>query len=186
VVLLPRPRPGIGLREFEPADEPAVQEMFAAAADYFTAATGGPPAPGDVQSLFYALPADADLGPDAKRVLVIERDGRPVGVVDLVLGHPTAAGCAVGLFLLHPDHRRQRIGADVARALIAHAGRSGITLVTATTPVDWPPGAAFLEHLGFAVEPAEQARHQRGNRNLGPAERPVRRARLQLPGGRAS
>jgi len=41
-----------------------------------------------------------------------------IGLVDVVLDHPQPAAAAVGLFLVHPDYRRQRIGDDLAEALI--------------------------------------------------------------------
>lgn len=76
--------------------------------------------------------------------------------------------------------RRLGVGDVVARALIQHARESGIRLVTATTPLGWTPGLAFLEHLGFAVEAPEEPCHQSSNRNLGPREVVVRRGSLRL------
>jgi GNAT superfamily N-acetyltransferase len=76
--------------------------------------------------------------------------------------------------------RRLGVGDVVARALIQHARESGIRLVTATTPLGWAPGLAFLEHLGFALEAPEEPCHQSSNRNLGPREVVVRRGSLRL------
>ena len=69
IVLRFTPRPDLEVREFVPEDEPGVRALFAAGEDYFVAATGSPSAPGDVQSLSYALPEGAE--PDAKRLLVV-------------------------------------------------------------------------------------------------------------------
>ena len=171
-------RPNLTVRDFLPEDEPGVQALFAAGEDYFVAATGGPSTPGDVQSLFYALPNGAE--PDAKRLLVVVCDEVVIGLVDVVLDHPEPAAAAVGMFLLHPDYRRRGVGDAVAGELIQHARESGFSLVTATTPLGWTPGRAFLEHLGFGIDEPEQALHQISNRNLGPHEPPVLRARLHV------
>lgn len=172
------PLPDLQIREFVPEDEQGVQALFTAAEDYFVAATGDPAAPGDVQSLFYALPAGAE--PGAKRLLVVVRDGQVIGLVDAVLGHPQADAAAVGLFLVHPDHRRQGLGDTISTALLEQARGSGIRLVTATTPIEWAAGSAFLESLGFAIAAPDDARPQPGNRNVGPRESTVLRGALHL------
>jgi len=171
-------RPDLEVRDFTPEDETGVQALLAADEDYFVAATGSPSAPGDVQSLFYSLPEGADL--DAKRLLVVVCGGLVIGLVDVVLDYPEPSAAAVGLFFVHPDHRRQGVGDAVAGALINYARESQIHLVTTTTPLEWAPGRAFLEHLDFTVEAPEQARHQTSNRNLGPFEPPVLRAQMHL------
>lgn len=74
-----------------------MQALFAAGEDYFVAATGGTSTPGDLQSLFYALPNGAE--PDAKRLLVVVCDEVVIGLVDVVLDHPEPAAAAVGMFL---------------------------------------------------------------------------------------
>src|SRR5579875_1108687 len=149
--------PNIRIRELVPDDEPGALAVFSACNDYFEAATGTPSAPGDVQSLFYAIPEGAE--PEQKRVLVVMRDARLIGVIDIVIRYPHRSACAVGLFLLHPDQRRQGLGSSIARMLLSQARKNGITQVTATTPVGWPAGRAFLENLGFAIgPPARQER----------------------------
>jgi hypothetical protein len=94
-----RTAPGARLvtRPADGPDEAALQALFAACEDYFLAATGLPSGPGDVQSMFYALPEGAD--PDDKRLLVVEADGEVVGLVDVVLRHPAQDTASVGLFL---------------------------------------------------------------------------------------
>lgn len=125
------------IREFAPADEAVVQELFAASADYFRAATGDVAAPGDVQSLFHAVPEGAEL--DAKRLLVLVRDGLVIGLVDVVLGHPELDAVTVGLFLLHPEHRREGLGHVVATALTQRARELGYWRVSSSTPPYWEP-----------------------------------------------
>lgn len=140
---------GVEVRALDPSDEPGLQEVFDGSADYFEAATGGPPGSAELQSLYYALPDGVDF--DAKRMLVVLRGGRYVGVIDAVAHYPTRGECAVGLFLLHADHRRRGLGTYVARFLLDMARREGIHSVNVTTPTGWRPGAAFLDRLGFTL-----------------------------------
>lgn len=139
----------VAVREMRPEDEPQVAALFASCEDYFAAATGGPALPGDVQSLYYALPEGADF--DQKRLLVMCRDGGVVGLVDVVDRHPDAGTCSVGVFLLAPEARREGIGTDVARRLLEEAAGRGMRNVTATCPRGWEPGLGFLRSLGFEI-----------------------------------
>jgi hypothetical protein len=131
------------LREFTPADEPEVLALFAGFDDWFQAATGHPSGPGDVQSLFYALPEGAAF--EQKRLLVAQAQGM-IGFVDLVLDHPAAGEAGVRFFLVPEDLRRWGIGREMARAL---AGRfPHITRVHVALD-DFKPGNEFLKAMGF-------------------------------------
>ncbi|MFD8674400.1 GNAT family N-acetyltransferase [Streptomyces seoulensis] len=133
------------LREPGPADEAALLKMFEECEDWFTAATGLPSAPGDVQSLYYALPEGAD--PGDKVLLLVERGGEVAGLVDAVRDWPEPGAVAVGLFLLAPWARGRGLGRAVAESLLAR----GAARVTATVPAGWRAGERFLEGLGFAL-----------------------------------
>ncbi|WP_405556457.1 GNAT family N-acetyltransferase [Streptomyces sp. NBC_01171] len=139
------------LREPGPADEAALLRLFEECEDWFTAATGLPSAPGDVQSLYYALPEGAD--PGDKVLLLVERNGEVAGLVDAVRDWPEAGAVAVGLFLLAPWARGRGLGRAVAEALLER----GASRVTATVPAGWKAGERFLERLGFALEAPEGA-----------------------------
>ncbi|MFF7963939.1 GNAT family N-acetyltransferase [Streptomyces sp. NPDC007903] len=137
------------LREPGPADEAALLRLFEECEDWFTAATGRPSAPGDVQSLYYALPEGAD--PGDKVLLLVERNGEVAGLVDAVRDWPEAGAVAVGLFLLAPWARGRGLGRAVAETLLER----GASRVTATVPAGWKAGERFLERLGFALEAPE-------------------------------
>ncbi|MEU6254071.1 GNAT family N-acetyltransferase [Streptomyces sp. NPDC047043] len=167
------------VREMRPEDEPAVAALFAACEDYFVAATGNPALPGDVQSLYYALPEGADF--DQKRLLVMCRGADVVGLVDVVDRHPDVESCAVGAFLVAPEARREGIGSGVARRLIAEAAGRGMRRVTATVPRGWEPGLGFLRSLGFEIgAPESEAEGTVGNRTRHPEETGLCTARLWL------
>lgn len=166
----------VRIRDLMPEDEAEVLALFDAAEEWFIAATGQPAAPGDVQSLYYTLPEGAQF--DDKVLLVITASNRIVGVVDAVLHHPAAEDCAVGLFLIHPAWQHTGLGLLTANALFSDLAARGFSGVTASLTEGWEPGRAFLERLGFAFDPPRTPDAM--NRNLGPAERSVIPARLEL------
>ncbi|MER6038535.1 MULTISPECIES: GNAT family N-acetyltransferase [unclassified Streptomyces] len=167
------------VREPGPRDEVPLLTLFEECEDWFVAATGLPSGPGDVQSLFYALPEGAS--PEDKVLLVLERDGVVAGLVDAVLDHPEPGAVAVGLFLLAPWARGRGLGRALAESLLARAG--SVSLVTASVPAGWRSGEAFLERLGFLLGAAVPAREAVGNRRAGPREGGVRRAELRVGNG---
>jgi GNAT superfamily N-acetyltransferase len=164
------------VREPGPADEAPLLRLFEECEDWFVAATGLPSGPGDVQSLFYSLPAGAS--PDDKVLLVLERDGVVAGLVDVVRDHPEPGAVAVGLFLLAPWARGRGLGRALAESLLARAADA--SRVVATVPPGWRPGERFLERIGFTLEAAPATeRSEVGNRRAGPREGGVRRAELR-------
>jgi len=131
------------LRDFTPADEPEVLRLFADCDDWFQTATGHPSGPGDVQSLFYALPEGAAF--EQKHLLVAQAEGM-IGFVDLVLDHPEPGHASIGFFLVPKDLRRWGIGREMARALAERF--PGVTRVHVRLD-DFEPGSEFLRALGF-------------------------------------
>ncbi|MFF9480035.1 GNAT family N-acetyltransferase [Streptomyces sp. NPDC014733] len=166
----------IRIRDLKPDDEQDVLALFDAAGDWFTAATGRPAAPGDVQSLYYALPEGAAF--QDKTLIVIAVGGEIVGVIDAVIRYPTAGSCTLGLFLIHPAFRRRGLGSLVASALLRELAAENYTHVATSVTEGWRPGTEFLTALGFSFESPRLPAP--ANRNLGPGERPVIRARLHL------
>lgn len=169
--------PFVVREQLEPDDEPGLLELFAACDDWFEAVNGTPSGPGDVQSLFYALPEGASF--EDKRLFTIRDGEKIVGLIDAVLGFPHRTAVAVGLFLVAPSHRGRGVGAAVAQVLLAEARESGLDTVTASAPDAWPPGQVFLRTLGFTLGPPAEPS---GNRASAPGEAPVRKATLSLGG----
>ncbi|MGW4565632.1 GNAT family N-acetyltransferase [Streptomyces sp. NPDC004561] len=161
------------VRELGPADEEPLLRLFEECEDWFVAATGLPSGPGDVQSLFYAMPEGAS--PDDKVLLVLERDGVVAGVVDAVRDHPEPGAVAVGLFLLAPWARGRGLGRALAVSLLARAEDASV--VTATVPPGWRPGECFLQRLGFTLDTG--TRGTTANDRPGPREGGVLRAVLR-------
>ncbi|SDH37066.1 Acetyltransferase (GNAT) domain-containing protein [Lentzea fradiae] len=133
------------LRDFTPADEPEVLRLFADCDDWFQAATGHPSGPGDVQSLYYALPEGAAF--EQKRLLVAQAEGM-IGFVDLVLDHPVPGEASVGFFLVPKDLRRWGIGTEMVKAL---AERFPAVTRVHVRLHDFRPGTEFLKATGFVL-----------------------------------
>lgn len=169
------------VRDLEPEDEAATLALFGECRDWFEFATGQPAGPGDVQSLYYALPAGCDF--TQKRLLVAEVDGRIRALVDAVLGYPTADECTVGAFLVAPAYRRRGLGTVLAETLCEEAAAQGVRRVHTTVTVGWRPGVEFLHHLGFTIDTGRRATRQPQHRSPGTAGAPGG-ARPGTPHGR--
>jgi GNAT superfamily N-acetyltransferase len=107
--------------QVEPDDQAGLLELFDACAEWFIDAFGHPSGPGDVQSLFYALPEGSTF--EDKRLFVVHDAARVIGLVDAVLRHPDSRSCSVGVFLVHPEYRRRGLGTAIARVLAREADR---------------------------------------------------------------
>ncbi|MGK3208656.1 N-acetyltransferase family protein [Amycolatopsis sp. MEPSY49] len=158
------------VRDLSAEDEDAVLDVFTASEDWFVAETGQPSAPGDVQSLFYALPEGSAF--EDKLLLVVEANGAVVGLVDAVLGYPRNGSIGVGTFLIRSEFRRRGIGGAVAQALLDAAADAGYVRIGTHVAPGWEPGRGFLEAAGFAFS---EPRMPGGdtNRNPGPLHGPV-------------
>lgn len=185
-VVVPATGRRYSVREADPGDEPGIQALFEASTEYFEAATGLPPGPADVQSLYYSLPPGADW--QDKRILVVTEEnpsaGGPsvAGLVDLVLRFPSPDTCSVGLFLVHPSLWGTSLGPALAGGLLERAAGSGVRRVTATVPVGWERGRRFLSALSFTLTATRVQGAQTANRRTGPREPAVEKAELILTG----
>ncbi|WP_129668856.1 GNAT family N-acetyltransferase [Phytoactinopolyspora endophytica] len=166
------------LREqIEPDDEPGLLALFGECDDWFEATTGGPSGPGDVQSLFYAVPEGVSL--DDKYLFTLRDGERIVGMVDVVARYPDPRSCVIGTFLIAPSHRRSGVARAVAQVLLSEAREVGFKQVTTTVIDSWPPSAAFAEAMGFEIGDIIA---RGGNRRAGEHEATLRRATLNLEG----
>jgi hypothetical protein len=168
----------VTFRPLEAGDERAVLSLFERRSDYFEAATGSPPGPADVQSLFYALPDGASDG--QKRVMAIVSDAAVVGVIDAIVDFPEPGTVSVGLFMVDPASGMRGFGMPIATLACERALAEGITTVRVGCPTGWARGEALLGSLGFQREVAGPVP---ANRVIHPGETEIARwvARLRPP-----
>lgn len=164
------------IRDLAPEDEGGVLRLFDASQEWFEVATGSPSGPGDVQSLYYALPAGVDF--EQKKLLVVVDGDDIVGVIDALLHYPEPKVCSVGLFLIAPSYRGRGVGRSLAAFFLDELRRADQRRVRTTVHPEWLPGVEFLSRLGFRLGP--RVVRPSANRNLGPREHELRLAVLEL------
>jgi len=145
----------VEIREFEDADADSVIDTILADEDYAFAATGYLPGPGDLQSMFYALPVG--FSQNAKVVLSIILNGHVVGVIDAVVGYPTRGDATIGTALIHPSVRRKHVMSQALQAGRDYAAIRGIDTIRVVCPRGWAAGEGFLNASGFIRSPGVQA-----------------------------
>lgn len=141
-----------------PEDGPNVQALLERAADYSALVMGLPPGPAEAQSLYTDLPEGK--GYEDKLMLgVYTADQRLVGVLDAVRDYPELGEWWLGLLLLEPDARGQRLGERVYRVFEQWAsgkGAQGIRLAVFEQNVK---GERFWRRLGFEELERKPPRH---------------------------
>jgi ribosomal protein S18 acetylase RimI-like enzyme len=124
--------PRVTVRAGTPQHLPAVYELLKLGFGWQPPASGGGPD--------RPAPVDPDL-------LVIERDGTPVGTVRMI-----REGESAGIygFVVHPDHQGRGIGRDVLHRLCRRARADGATSVNLEVATDNDRALHLYTSLGFA------------------------------------
>lgn len=90
--------------------------------------------------------------PERGRILVLRREGLPVGMVSLLFTVSTALGGRAALIedmVVHPQYRGKGAGSGLLRAAIDLAQVSGCTRITLLTDLTNTPAQRFYERHGF-------------------------------------
>ena len=137
--------PPLTLRPLSPTDAPALQAVYQASADFFLACRGAPPDPGQAEADLAAAAAE-----DGRYLLGITLHETMIGVVDLLLASPGPYEVRIGLILMEPSYRRQRLGSWALRILEAWLSRDTPTeAVVALVPANDYAGQSFMLHNGY-------------------------------------
>lgn len=137
----------VALRPFQPSDQDSVLKALLANEEYSLAMTGYFPEPGDLESMFYALPIGAD--PSIKHVWVVTSGVKVVGIIDMLVGWPNRQAVSVGWFCIDPSRQRHGIASQALAAGLDMARLQGLHLLRVTCPRQWDVGCTFLKRQGF-------------------------------------
>ncbi len=132
------------------ADRARLTELCAACSDFFDLVEGQPG--GEATAAELLGPIEAAYSHGAHHVWGFERDGRLVGVAELLGGHPAATAWYIGLLILRPAERRRGLGRKLVDELRAWIAARGGTVVRVVVQEQNPRARAFWEREGFALE----------------------------------
>ena len=137
------PVPPLTLRPLSAADAPALQAVYAAAADYFLRAGSAlPQAAAELQQA---------AGEEGRFLLGIYLSGEMIGLLDLRLAYPEPYDVSVGLILLAEGQRRRGLGSWALRILEAWLHRDTPTeAVIVAVPAQDHVAQAFMMANGYA------------------------------------
>lgn len=138
-----------------------VSKLFLACADYFQMAEDKIPDDTTVQEFFEELPPKHD--PADKLSLGIYTKGQLVGVVDILLHYATQEEMMLGLLLLHPDCRGQKLGVWVHQELLKIAQKNKARYMRIGVVTQNEKALVFWQKLGYR-EIKRTAPRQFGNR----------------------
>lgn len=130
--------------------DPDVDELFAfmtRCSAFFELVTGHPPEREDAAQLIHDRPDT--LPPERKLVIGLRRNGRVVGVLELLQGYPDPRIWNLGLLLLEPSVRGAGLGSAVYAATRRWAAAHEARRIQLVVQEQNPPALAFWRKMGF-------------------------------------
>ena len=144
---LGRRLPQLRIRNLEEQDLPAVLALMESNAPYYEIQNQGQPTLGSIRENMATLPPRCTR--EQKHDLGLWRDGRLVGVLDLVEGYPRERTLWVGFFMVDAELHRQGIGRMVAEALPGAAADAGMDSLRLGCLKGNESGHQFWNAMGF-------------------------------------
>lgn len=139
------------------AEHDELRDLFMGCEDYVLMSEGRRPSSVQVEELLRDLPPDRTVAD--KHVLGIRRkQGRLVGVVDVVRGYPVASEWYLGLLLLLPAERGRGLGERVYRAVEAWSRQQGAVAMWIAVFEQNRSGRLFWERMGFSAQNSRSVR----------------------------
>ena len=146
---------GVEIAALGPGDVADLQALLERCEDFEVLVTGAPAAPDAAEKLMAVAPPGHPMA--KKQVLGVRRDGALIGAIDLLRDYPAPGEWYIGLLLLQPDARNNRLGRRIVDALVVWVVRQeGRYLRLAVQDVN-VGGARFWRRCGF--RPAGGAAH---------------------------
>jgi ribosomal protein S18 acetylase RimI-like enzyme len=146
---------GVEIAALGPDDAADLQGLLERCEDFQVLINGAPAAPDAAVKLLASAPPGHP--PEKKQVLGVRRDGALIGAIDLLQDYPAANEWYLGLLLLEPGARNERLGRRIVDALAVWVVRQDgryLRLVVQDVNV---AGARFWRRCGF--RPAAGAAH---------------------------
>jgi len=130
-------------------DAPAIQALLEASGPFHWDPEGEAPGPDAAATLLHDRPPGHPR--EAKWLLGMEEDGQLVGVWDILRDYPVAGRWVLGLFLLHPDHRGEGLGARAYALVEAWIRDQGAERVGLGVRFQNPRARPFWARMGYQV-----------------------------------
>ncbi|TCK63115.1 GNAT family N-acetyltransferase [Curtobacterium sp. PhB136] len=137
------------VRDLQPDDVDALQELLESFPAYAERITGYPPGPADALSALISVPPGFD--PAGKRSIGLWDDEELVAFADVLLGYPDPETAYIGLLIVHGAHQGKGLGRRLHDAVLdrvrQETGASRIRLGIVERNADW--AAPFWTTLGY-------------------------------------
>lgn len=142
-------------RTLSPGNEAELQEVFAAAGDYFLSITGRPePEPDAAEREIRSCAATPGR---AVALLSLREENRAVGALGWWAGNPSPEIALVGMLLVIPDERGKGLAREALDGLAAWLAREGVQRLRTGVGAGDQRTHSLLHALGFA--PLDQRTH---------------------------
>lgn len=140
------------IRDLDAATDTAiVADLFKRASDYVLLESGSPPDGSQAEDFFTEAPPGIDAA-TSQRFGFFSDDDCLVAIGQIAFGYPERRDAYLGLLLIDPDHRGQRLGQQMmdhvfAAARVRHASRVLMAVYAENTKA-----IRFWQKLGFTED----------------------------------
>ena len=118
--------------------------------DYFTDYQSQPPTLAEIRTEFFLeVPAGIPLA--NKQTLAVFAQEKMIGFIDLLYHYPDPKTCFLGLFVLHPDFRRQGYGQQLYDRIEAHVRHENFTALRLGVLKNNQPAKKMWRKQGYQV-----------------------------------
>lgn len=132
-------------------DLPAITTLCQEASDYMILATGTSNPTKEAQDLLTALPPQKK-SEDKLLYGIFDHHNHLIGVLDLIRDYPTAKSWMIGLLLLTPKMRAQKIGEHIHNQIMAQIKAENGTEIRLGILKNNPRAQEFWERQGYTFQ----------------------------------
>ena len=137
-----------------PENIPALDSLCYRCSDYYRMATGSPPGPDAGYELYFDLPPGKEME-DKFLLGFFNREGKMVGIVDMIRDYPVKTVNYIGLMLIDPSERRKGLGEKIIDRLLEWLKQSNVNELRLGVVRQNTSALNFWKKVGF-VETGEK------------------------------